>query len=146
MGILNHVGLTVANIERSVEFYSGLMGLGEPPQDWIFTIGGDWLAQMVAEEGAVARVAFLPMDDIILELLEYQTPQGEKTNDRPNRDAGAMHLALNVDDVDATYERLKDKVVFNSPPQTVPNGPWAGGRVAYLRDPDGTSLELVQSA
>lgn len=146
MGTMNHVGLTVADLERSIEFYSGLMGLGEPPADWVFTIGGEWLSQMVAEEDATIRVAFLPMDDIVLELLEYQHPEGAKTNDRPNRDAGAMHLAFNVDDVDAIYERLKDEVVFNSPPQTVPNGPWAGGRVVYLRDPDGTCLELVQSA
>lgn len=147
MDILNHVGLTVSNIESSVEFYSGLLGLGAPPEDWVFVIGGEWLGKLVAEDAPVARVAFLPMDgDTVLELLEYQQPAGEKTNTRPNRDVGAMHLAINVDDVDAVYERLKGLVRFNSEPQTVPNGPWAGGRVAYLQDPDGTPVELVQSA
>ena len=144
MGLLNHVGITVSNLERSIEFYTGL-GFGEPPADWVFTIDGEWLSRLVAEEGAVIRVAFLPMDDMVLELLEYQHPEGVKSNTRPNRDAGAMHVALNVDDVDATYEELKAKVLFNSPPQTVATGPWAGNKVAYLSDPDGTPVELVQN-
>ncbi|MGC3955300.1 MAG: VOC family protein [Propionicimonas sp.] len=144
MGMLNHVGLSVSNIERSIAFYTELMGLGEPRED-VFVISGEWLSQMVSEPDAAAKVAFLPIDGIVFELLQYIQPVGEPENTRPNRDAGAMHIALNVDDLDATYQRLKDKVVFNSPPQTVPNGPWAGSRVAYLRDPDGTPIELVQS-
>ncbi len=143
MGLLNHVGITVSDLDRSIEFYTS-MGFGQPPQEWIFTIEGDWLSELVEEEGAVIRVAFLPMDDCVLELLEYKSPQGEKANSRPNRDAGAMHVALNVDDVDAIYAQLKDTVEFNSPPQTVAMGPWAGNKVAYLKDPDGTPVELVQ--
>ncbi len=143
MGLLNHVGITVSNLERSIDFYTGL-GFGEPPADWVFTIEGEWLAQLVAEPDAVIRVAFLPMDGMVLELLEYQHPEGEKTNHRPNRDAGAMHVALNVDDVDAVFAELKGTIEFNSPPQTVASGPWAGNKVAYLSDPDGTPVELVQ--
>ncbi len=144
MSLLNHVGITVSNLERSIEFYTSL-GFGQPPADWVFTIEGEWLSQLVAEEGAVIRVAFLPMDDNVLELLEYRHPDGEKSNTRPNRDVGAMHVALNVDDVDAVYEKLKGTVSFNSPPQTVAMGPWAGNKVAYLSDPDGTPVELVEN-
>jgi glyoxylase I family protein len=144
MGLLNHVGITVGNLQRSIAFYTSL-GFGEPPADWVFTIQGDWLSALVAEKDAVIDVAFLTMDDgTVLELLEYKTPEGKKANDRPNRDVGAMHIALNVDDVRALYERLKDTVAFNSEPQVVPSGPWAGNIVAYLRDPDGTPVELVQ--
>lgn len=144
MNLLNHVGITVSNLERSIEFYTGL-GFGQPPADWVFTIEGEWLSRLVAEQDAVIRVAFLPMDDGVLELLEYQQPEGEKANTKPNRDVGAMHVALNVDDVDAIYEALKDRVSFNSPPQTVAMGPWAGNKVAYLSDPDGTPVELVEN-
>lgn len=144
MGLLNHVGITVSNLERAIAFYTEL-GFGEPPSDWVFTIQGEWLAQLVAEPGAVIRVAFLPMGDEVLELLEYQTPPGEQQNIKPNRDAGAMHVALNVADVQAVYDRLKATVEFNSPPQVVEMGPWAGNKVAYLNDPDGTPVELVES-
>lgn len=145
MGLLNHIGITVSNLERAIEFYTTL-GIQQPPAEWIFPISGEWLSKMVREEDAHVRVAFLPISDgVVLELLEYQTPEGEKTNTKPNRDAGAMHIALNVDDVDEVYNRLKDQVEFNSEPQTVAMGPWAGNRVAYLNDPDGTPVELVQS-
>lgn len=144
MALLNHVGITVSNLERSIEFYTRL-GLGAPPADWIFTIEGDWLSRLVAEDDAVIRVAFLPMgEDSVLELLEYRHPEGAGTNTRPNRDAGAMHIAINVDDIDAVYASLSaEGIPFNSEPQTVAMGPWAGNRVAYLSDPDGTPVELV---
>lgn len=145
VGLLNHVGITVSNLERSIEFYVGL-GFGSPPADWIFTIEGEWLSRLVSEQDAVIRVAFLPMgDDSVLELLEYQSPTGEKHNEKPNRDVGAMHVALNVENVQDVYERLKDVVQFNSPPQIVGMGPWAGDKVVYLNDPDGTPVELVES-
>lgn len=145
MGLLNHIGVTVSNLERSIEFYTKL-GITPPPAEWVFGISGEWLSKMVEEDGAEVRVAFLPVqDDVVLELLEYRVPEGEKRNSRPNRDAGAMHIALNVDDVEAVYERLKDEVEFNCEPQTVAMGPWAGNRVVYLKDPDGTPVELVQN-
>lgn len=145
MGILNHVGITVSNLERSIEFYTRL-GFGKPPAEWVFTIEGEWLSKLVQEEDAVIRVAFLPMDEgSVLELLEYQTPQGRPTNDRPNRDAGAMHVALNVEDVEKLYGELKDTIEFNSEPQVVAMGPWAGNKVVYLNDPDGTPVELVEN-
>lgn len=145
MDLLNHVGITVSNLERSIEFYTSL-GFGQPPEDWVFTIQGAWLSKLVAEPDAVIRVAFLPFDDgTVLELLEYQDPVGEERNTKPNRDAGAMHVALNVEDVDAFYEGHKATLTFNSEPQRVEMGPWAGNKVVYLQDPDGTPVELVQN-
>jgi lactoylglutathione lyase len=48
-------------------------------------------------------------------------------------------LVLEVDDVDAEAARLSDAVV-----QEPVDQPEWGGRVAYLRDPDGTLIELFQ--
>ena len=145
MGLLNHIGVTVSNLERSIEFYTRL-GIQQPPAEWVFPISGEWLSKLVCEEGAEIRVAFLPVEgDVVLELLEYQSPRGATANTKPNRDAGAMHIALNVDDVDEVYSRLKSEIQFNSEPQTVEMGPWAGNRVVYLNDPDGTPVELVQN-
>ena len=145
MGLLNHIGVNVSNLERSIDFYTRL-GIQQPPAEWVFPIDGDWLSKLVREENAEIRVAFLPVNgDVVLELLEYQAPQGAKSNTKPNRDAGAMHIALNVDDVDEVYNRLKGEIEFNSEPQTVEMAPWAGNRVVYLNDPDGTPVELVQT-
>ncbi len=146
MAILNHVGLTVANLEQSIEFYSKIVGFDAPPEEWVFTIEGEWLSKMVKQEEAVAKVAFLPISDgVVLELLEYQNAGRETENTRPNRDAGAMHVAITVPDTWAFYEKFKEQVSFNSEPQVVPSGPWAGNIVAYLTDPDGTSVEIVEN-
>jgi catechol 2,3-dioxygenase-like lactoylglutathione lyase family enzyme len=47
---------------------------------------------------------------------------------------------LEVDDVDAEAKRLRDAIV-----QEPVDQPEWGGRVVYLRDPDGNLIELFQS-
>jgi lactoylglutathione lyase len=52
---------------------------------------------------------------------------------------GAL-VVLEVDDADAEVERLREHVVA----EPVDRPDW-GGRVAYLRDPDGHLIELFQT-
>jgi lactoylglutathione lyase len=48
------------------------------------------------------------------------------------------HLAFRVDDIYATCQRLRDgDVVINRPPRD--------GRMAFVRSPDGISIELLQN-
>ena len=53
--------------------------------------------------------------------------------------AGAIrHMAYQVDDIYATCQQLLDKgVTLNRPPRD--------GRMAFIRSPDGISIELLQS-
>lgn len=65
----------------------------------------------------------------------------------PNNDVGAVHVTFVVSDCRKAYEELKAKgVQFNREPQVIPGGPWNRWVIAYLRDPDGVTLELVQPA
>jgi catechol 2,3-dioxygenase-like lactoylglutathione lyase family enzyme len=80
-----------------------------------------------------------------IELLEYLAPPDRKhVNVRPC-DVGAAHVALLVDDLDAVLERI---AAFGwkaaGKPQMLTKGPNAGKRVVYVRDPDGTTIELMQ--
>ena len=66
---------------------------------------------------------------------------------RSRQRPGACHLAISVDDIDATYERLERAgVTLRSRPITLADsGPrWDGSRVVYTVDPDGVTVELVQ--
>ena len=57
------------------------------------------------------------------------------------RDPLRLMLNLAVDDIDATYARLREQgVVFSRPPE---QEAW-GGRVATFADPDGNTLQLMQ--
>jgi catechol 2,3-dioxygenase-like lactoylglutathione lyase family enzyme len=58
---------------------------------------------------------------------------------------GTSHICLFVEDLDSLYERLHDQgVEFISRPQTSESGRYAGGRVVYLKDPDGIRVELLE--
>jgi catechol 2,3-dioxygenase-like lactoylglutathione lyase family enzyme len=58
---------------------------------------------------------------------------------------GVSHLALEVDDIDAVYRRMKAAdIEFVSPPVLITEGINKEGYACYLRDPDGITLELVQ--
>lgn len=143
--MFNHMGLTVANIERSLDFYCGKLGLPYPAEDMIFFIEGTWLSNLVGHPAPRIRVAFVSLDHGVFELLEYQRPEKrELTATLHNWDVGAAHLALNHDDIEAFYAQYRDTIDFAGPPQTVEGGPYDGARVIYMKDPDGISVELVQ--
>jgi lactoylglutathione lyase len=55
---------------------------------------------------------------------------------------GYGHVALAVDDLDATLERLKaEGIEPERPPYTVREG---GSRLCFVRDPDGYRIELIE--
>ena len=55
---------------------------------------------------------------------------------------GYGHVALTVDNLDATLERLKAKrIEAERPPYTVREG---GSRICFVRDPDGYRVELIE--
>lgn len=139
---LDHVGFTVADLDRSVAWYSRL--LQAPP-----TLRETW------EHEYIGRIAGYPgcrMDGalwtlpggIVLELLCYAEPPTGRV-DMETYNAGNGHLCLVVDDLDAELERLRGDVAPRSPgPVEIPWGPYKGCLTVYVRDPDGISIQLFQ--
>ena len=81
-----------------------------------------------------------------MELIEYVTAGGRPFDSRVNV-VGAMHIAFQVADIDGVYQRMVDHDVrFTAPPATIPAGPMAGWRWTYFLDPEGVSLEIIQTA
>ncbi len=63
-----------------------------------------------------------------------------RTDDSQPLRSHTVEIHFEVDDVDKTYQNLKEKgVTFKSAPQ---NMPW-GNRLAAFRDPEGYVIELV---
>ena len=57
---------------------------------------------------------------------------------------GYGHVALTVDDLDATEARLQEQGIEpERPPYTVREG---GSRLCFVRDPDGYRIELIERA
>lgn len=132
-------------MERSLAFYVGLLGLRATFEKELY---GEWIETIVGLPGARARCVFVQPQGggCRIELLEYTAPEGASLpeNARANT-RGLRHLALEVEDLDGWYARLREAGVgFLSPPVTVPFRLVEGiqKRLCYCRDPDETIVEL----
>jgi len=132
----HHVGLTVADLDRAVAFYRDTLGLDVLSE---FSVGGEGFATGVGVDGASAEFAHLDAGDARIELVEY-TPEGDDRPESELNQPGATHLGLEVDDLDAVYESLPEAVETIAQPQTTESGT----RICFLRDPDGTLVELLE--
>ena len=142
---VHHIGLTVADIERSIKFYRDLMGMeliGRRP-----SVKSDYVARQTGYKDVELNVASFrvgPNSPQTLEVVQYMTNKCEPSNQATNR-PGNSHLCMLVDDLRASYEDLAAKGVrFKSEPVEITAGPNAGGLAIYLSDPDGYTLELFQ--
>ena len=141
---IHHTCITVSDLEQSIAFYRDLLGL-ELVMTEESERSGDDRSKALGVPKATVKLAILRTGDAQVELIEYVTAPG-RPYDRNNNDAGAMHIAFRVEDIDAVYQRLLDHGVrFTAPPATIPAGPMAGWRWTYFLDPDGVPLEIVQT-
>ena len=142
---VDHTGITVSNLERSLAFWRDVLGF-EVSHTAHQT--GEMAQEITGVAGAEIKLVVLRAPGgHKIELLEYLAPPDRKhVNVRPC-DVGAVHVALLVDHLDAVLERI---AAFGwkaaGKPQMLTKGPNAGKRVVYIRDPDGTTIEFMQSS
>ena len=135
----HHFGITVADLERAVAFYTETFDL---PVIAEFEVSGEAFADAVDVPGATGSFAHLDTGDARVELVEYEPAA---TDDGPapalNR-PGATHLGLEVADLDAFYEGLDDDVETLSPPRTTASG----SKILFVCDPEGNLVEVIEPA
>jgi catechol 2,3-dioxygenase-like lactoylglutathione lyase family enzyme len=139
------VGVTVSDMDRSVNFYSQVLGF-EKVSD--AEVAGDAYEKLEGVFGLRMRVVRMKLGDETLELTEYLAPRGRPIPvDSRSNDRWFQHVAIIVSDMDRAYQMLrKSRVEFaSSGPQRLPD--WnknAGGIEAfYFKDPDGHTLEIL---
>ena len=139
----DHTGITVSNLERSLEFWQNVLGFE-------FSHRAHQTSEMASEitgvAGAEIKLAVVKAPGgHKIELLEYLAPPDRKhVNLRPC-DVGSVHIALTVDKLDAILEKIAASGwKAAGKPQTLKTGPNAGKRVVYVRDPDGTTIEFME--
>jgi lactoylglutathione lyase len=122
-----HTMVRVTDLDASLNFYSTLFGLKE-------------IRRTDNEKGRFTLV-FLAATDDIADAEKSGAPALELTyNWDPEQYTGGRnfgHLAYEVDDIYAICQHLMDKgITINRPPRD--------GRMAFVRSPDGISIELIQ--
>lgn len=139
---LDHVGFSVGNLDRSIEWYTEFLDEG-PMLRKVWDV--EYISGILGYPNTKMDVAMWTLPGgTLLELIEYLEPSPGAVN-METYNAGNAHLCLQVDDLAAEFERLRGKAAFRSAePIEVPWGPYKGGKVCYLRDPDEISVELMQ--
>jgi len=144
---LNHANVIVSDLERSIKFYTDVLGL----EVLMATeIDEAQFARGVGISGAKVKGVFLqvPGTPTVIEMFEYTAPHSSKQispSDLPS-DIGIGHLAFEVHDLDVAYEKLVARgIKFVSAPVTIPetHKDVGGVRFCYFNDPDGILLELI---
>ncbi|WP_127480080.1 VOC family protein [Nocardioides pantholopis] len=125
---LNHVGVSVADLDRARAFWVGGLGALEHG-GWSWPVGTAPADESLATPGTAADVALLRTDTAFLELFAFSAPRPEPRSDRA---PGVAGLAWGVPDVAAA--RARGIAAGGRPDPSAPAG---------LRCPDGTPVRLV---
>lgn len=142
--MLHHIGLTVSDLDVSIEFYRAIVGCTVRERSESSGVEVETLTG-VSDAHIVTADLQLP-DGEILELIQYVTPLGVPLGQLRNQ-PGHTHLGFQVADVDAVYDRLTELgAVPTSRPVTInePGSAWDGIRAIYACDPDGRTVECLE--
>ena len=139
------VGMTVSNMDRSVEFFSKVLGF-EQVSD--VEVHGAEYEKLQGVFGTRMRVVRMKLGEEVIELTEYLAPEGRPIPlDSRSNDHWFQHIAVVVSDMDKAYQQLRAHKVRHAStgPQTIPasNKTAAGIRAFYFKDPDGHNLEII---
>jgi lactoylglutathione lyase len=119
-----HTCYRIGEIDRSVEFYEKL--------------GFEVAGRMPIGDEAINVFMAMPGEE--MPRLELTYNHGIDSYDHGS---GYNHIALAVDDLEGTLERLATEGVEPEKPPYRPGGRSEGHRIAFVRDPDGYRIELI---
>ncbi len=118
---LNHFGIVIRNLEKSLAFYEGLLGAKVVYRGLIPATQTD--------------VVYLLITGGMIELLHRANPPAEET-------FGITHIAFMTDNLEGDYDRLM-AAGYEGKVNPKPAGSGVG-RLAFLNDPNGARVELIQ--
>ena len=123
---IGHIAFRVADMDRSLAFYCGVLGLEE-------------LTRLNRDDGSLWLVYLRASDDTILELF----PGGEPAGAPDPRAVGYAHFSLTVDDMRRTLTDLRARGLQEA---GEPKRGADGNLGFWITDPDGIRIELMELA
>jgi catechol 2,3-dioxygenase-like lactoylglutathione lyase family enzyme len=142
---VDSIGMTVSDMDRSVEFYSQVLSFKKVSE---VELAGDDYEHLEGVFGLRIRVVRMRLGEEAIVLTEYLAPRGRPLPiDSRNNDRWFQHIAIIVSDMDRAYRWLRQNKVehASSGPQRLPdwNAKAGGIRAFYFKDPDGHALEIL---
>ncbi|MEO6722967.1 MAG: VOC family protein [Ferruginibacter sp.] len=139
------IGITVKEMDRSVKFYSVVLGFKKISDR---TVQGEAYEKLQGLFGVNIRIVRMQLGDEFIELSDYLTTGGRSIpEDSKSNDLSFQHIAIVVSDMGKAYAQLSKFNVghVSTSPQTLPRSiPAADGiKAFYFQDPDKHNLELI---
>lgn len=130
VGKVDHIGIAVKSIDEALKFYEDVLGI-------------KCVSQEVVEEQKV-KVAFLPIGDTEVELLESTDEDGPVARFIERKGEGIQHIAYKVDDIEKSIKELKEKGIRMIDEE--PRYGAGGAKIAFLHPKStfGVLIELCQ--
>lgn len=126
---INHVAIVVQNIDAALSFWEQTFGLEL-----------DHVEEVPSQK---SKVAFLPLGESEIELVQPTTSDSGLANFLEKRGEGMHHICIEVEDIDAALVELKSKGVrlINEIPEELP-----GRKMAFIhpKAANGVLVELYQ--
>ena len=120
----HHIAIYTRDLARLEAFYTQVLG---------FPVVRRWEA---------VGIVFVDVGDLWIELTRQDSPNDGTQPRALDQGVGINHFALKVDDVDRSFQELGDRGVHVlAAPANYENV-----RVAFLADPDGNVLELIEDS
>ncbi|THU97765.1 Glyoxalase/Bleomycin resistance protein/Dihydroxybiphenyl dioxygenase [Dendrothele bispora CBS 962.96] len=136
---VNHTGITVVDIERSVSFWVDVMGCKLVSRTNPKGPGAGALTGLNTDTDILIAMLEAPGGHQI-ELLQYIQPSNVQHYKPKPCDAGTFHLAVNVDSIEESKKAMIEAgCVCHGEAHT-----FSGISFLYLHDFDGVAIELVQ--
>ena len=126
-----HIGIAVESLDESIKVFEKILGIKSSGIEEV--------------PGQNVKVAFIPVGETYIELLEGTTPDNPISKFLATRGSGVHHLAFEVQDLATDLKRLKNadiKLVDQEPQQGA-----HGTKVAFLhpKATQGVLCELVET-
>jgi catechol 2,3-dioxygenase-like lactoylglutathione lyase family enzyme len=135
---LNHVGITVTDLDASIAFYRDVVGFEVTLRT---RAGGEWFDTLTRNDGADIEIAMLTLEHFTLQLVQYHAAGGERLK-LAHHNVGNPHLCIEVTDVDARHTAISAS--GSHEPTAIVDIMGTGIRSFYVHDPDGVPVELLQ--
>ena len=127
---IDHIGIAVKSIEQAGKFYTDMLGLK--------------IEDIESVPDQRVNVAFLPITDSEVELLESTEPDGPVAKYIDSRGEGVQHIAFRVENIEEALEELKEKGVRLIDEK--PRKGAGGARIAFIhpKETNGVLVEICE--